>query len=153
MLKWCHFYCLVTPGVIDSKELLETDSIQSTREIDQWAGFHYLCKKILSDFLHQADIKSLNSAKSLNNLIPESHKLSFPTWQRLLIWVFPFDCVQPTRIQNQQEVCYKLKQRSKKTLLGSKRQAMNYFFCIHTIGTFGWLVVWNSYFCFLNSNK
>ena len=27
-------------------------------------------KKVLSDFLHHADIKSLNSAKSLNNLIP-----------------------------------------------------------------------------------
>ena len=26
MLKWCHFYCLLTPGVIDSKELLETVS-------------------------------------------------------------------------------------------------------------------------------
>ena len=29
-----------------------------------------LVDKILSDFLHQADIKSLNSAKSLNNPIP-----------------------------------------------------------------------------------
>ena len=29
-----------------------------------------LVDKILSDFLHQADIKSLNSAKSLSNLIP-----------------------------------------------------------------------------------
>ena len=27
-------------------------------------------KKVLSDFLHQADINSLNSAKGLNNLIP-----------------------------------------------------------------------------------
>ena len=35
-------------------------------------GFLYLWKKkILSDFLHQAEIKSLNSAKSLNNLIPD----------------------------------------------------------------------------------
>ena len=42
--------------------------IQSTREVDQYYGFLYLWKQILSDFLHQADIKSLNSAKSLNNL-------------------------------------------------------------------------------------
>ena len=32
--------------------------------------------KILSDFLHQADIKSLNSAKYLNNLIPVSNPIS-----------------------------------------------------------------------------
>ena len=46
------------------------NSIQSTREVDQRAGSLYLWGKILSDFLHQADTKSLNSAKSLNNLIP-----------------------------------------------------------------------------------
>ena len=45
------------------------NSVQSTREVDKWAGFLYLWKKILPDFLHQADIKSLNSAESLNNLI------------------------------------------------------------------------------------
>ena len=28
-------------------------------------------EKKLSDFLHQADIKSLNSAKSMDNLIPD----------------------------------------------------------------------------------
>ena len=69
------------------------NSIQGTKEVDKWAGFLYLWKQILSDFLHQcfdldakalyscicmymyvcihqADIKSLNSAKSLNNPIP-----------------------------------------------------------------------------------
>ena len=46
------------------------NSIQSSREVEQWAGFFYLWEKTLSDFLHQADIKNYNSAKSLNNLIP-----------------------------------------------------------------------------------
>ena len=48
------------------------NSIQSTREVDQWARFLCLWTKILSDFLHQTDIKSLNSGKSLNNLIPDN---------------------------------------------------------------------------------
>ena len=46
------------------------NGIQSTTEVDQLAGFLYLWTQILSDFIHQADIKSLNSAKSRNNLIP-----------------------------------------------------------------------------------
>ena len=45
------------------------NSIQSTRKVDQYAGFLLWWKK-MSDFLHHGDIKSLNSAKSLNNLIP-----------------------------------------------------------------------------------
>ena len=38
--------------------------------------------KILPDFLHQADIKSLNSAKSLNNLIPAPPNL-LAEWRNL----------------------------------------------------------------------
>ena len=46
------------------------NSIQSTREVEPMCRISLLVKKILSDFLHQAGINSLNSAKSLNNLIP-----------------------------------------------------------------------------------
>ena len=46
------------------------NSVLSTREVDQKAGFCYIIEKVTAEFLHQADLKSLNSDKSLTNLIP-----------------------------------------------------------------------------------
>ena len=63
----------IAPGIIDFKELLKTVSKAPEKQTNEQDFF--ICGKILSDFLHQADIKSMNSAKSLNNLIPVLVKL------------------------------------------------------------------------------
>ena len=47
------------------------NSIQSTREVDKMSRISLLVEQILSDILQQANINSLNSAKRLNNFIPE----------------------------------------------------------------------------------
>ena len=57
------FLPLVTPWVIDSKELLETVSKEPEKQTNE-QDFFFCGKKILSDLLHQAKVKkSLNSAK------------------------------------------------------------------------------------------
>ena len=57
-------------------EFTYEESFVSSTEINNTSRISLFVEKILFDFLHQADMKSLNSAKSLTNLIPDVLKKS-----------------------------------------------------------------------------
>ena len=69
MLKWCHFYLLITPGRYKFQEAWRNIN-QSTREVIQRAGFLHLWKK--NTCIVWFFVTSLNSDKILKNLIPDN---------------------------------------------------------------------------------
>ena len=72
MLKLLLFYLYSNPWSYRFHQAFR-NSVLSIREVDQRAG--YIMDKVTADFLHQADLKSLNSDQSLTNLIPDIHPL------------------------------------------------------------------------------
>ena len=107
-MKWCHFYHLATPGVIDSKELFETvsKSITMTR-------FLYLFNKILPDFLNQKT-PAIMDPPLFNSLWyqPWTH---CPFCYRSPVWMW---------IQTHTHLSYKLLEHS--SALQATLQAWNY---------------------------